>query len=307
MYHLECDSVDKLQETLTAVGQSVMIAGFDGVWNVHVHVSPIGIADSINAGIALGSVSRISVTPLGKESSSAQCVVSDSESSVHSLTQRHRALIAVTHGSGVEALLTEQGILCVPTQARQQPSAAELISAGKLAECAQVVLLPSDKDAHAVADIAARELKALGMRASVIPTKSITQTLAAAAVHDPDQDFEQDVVNMTRAASSTHYGAVTRATRNVLTMAGECQAGDILGLIDGEIAVIGSEFVAVSLQVMDKMLAPGAELVTIVRGEESDELDLLNIKKWIQSHNPLIDVDVIRGDQPLWPFIFGVE
>ena len=307
MYHLESDSVDKLQEALTAVGQSVMIAGFDGVWNVHVHVSPRGIADSINAGIALGSVSRISVTPLSKESSSVQCAVSGSESSVHSSTQRHRALIAVTHGSGVEVLLTEQGILCVPTQARQQPSAAELISAGKLAECAQVVLLPSDKDAHAVADIAARELKALGMRASVIPTKSITQTLAAAAVHDPDQDFEQDVVNMTRAASSTHYGAVTRATRNVLTMAGECQAGDILGLIDGEIAVIGSEFVAVSLQVLDKMLAPGAELVTIVRGEESDELDLLAIKKWIQSRKPPIDVDVIRGDQPLWPFIFGVE
>ncbi len=327
MYHLKCESVDTLHKTLAAVGQSIMIAGIDGTWNVHVHVSPYAIADSINAGLALGSVSKISVTPLGKEDSAGnfmvhglpaelnspgdtltpERIISDTRNTGYQSPQRQRALIAVTHGWGVESLLAEQGITCVPIPARQQPSAAELISAGKRTECAQLVLLPSDKDAHAVADIAATELKAQGMRATVIPTKSITQTLAAVAVHDPDQDFEQDVVNMTRASSSTRYGAVTAATRNVLTMAGECQSGDILGVIDGEIAVIGGEFAHVSCLVLDKMLAPGAELVTIVCGQDSHDSDLHGIRTWINSHNPLLDVDVIRGGQPLWPFIFGVE
>jgi DAK2 domain fusion protein YloV len=327
MYHLECESVDRLHEALAAVGQSIMIAGMDGTWNVHVHVSPYSIADAINAGLTFGTVSKISVTPLGKENSENELVnhhspaelglpqdalthqrkATDSPFAGRKIPQRHRSLIAVTHGWGVESLLAGQGITCVPTLARQQPSAAELISAGKRAESAQLVLLPSDKDAHAVAEIAALELRAQGMRAAVVPTKSITQTLAAAAVHDPDQDFEQDVVNMTRASSSTRYGAVTQATRNVLTMAGECQLGDILGVIDGEIAVIGGEFADVSHQVLGKMLAPGAELVTVVCGQDSEDSDLHKIRTWIHSHNPLLDVDVIHGGQPLWPFIFGVE
>lgn len=332
MYHLETDSIESLHESLASIGHSVMIAGIDNTWNVHIHVSPHGIADSINAGIALGAVSRISIMQLSKEIASdpsaselqnaeiltagetaslcgvsAPMKVSGPMNSAGSLSQGHRALIAVTHGSGVQSLLADQGVICVPTPARQQPSAAELIAAGKRAECAQVVLLPSDKDAHAVADIAAGELRTLGMRATVIPTKSITQTLAAAAVHNPLSEFENDVVNMTRAASSTHYGAVTQATRTVLTMVGECQAGDILGLIDGEIAVIGKDFAQVSEQVLNKMLAPGAELVTIVLGQEHHASDLHRITAWIQSFNSLLDIDVISGDQPLWPFIFGVE
>jgi hypothetical protein len=36
-------------------------------------------------------------------------------------------------------------------------------------------------------------------------------------------------------------------------------------------------------------------------------LDRDHITHWIHVHNPLLDVDVISGDQPLWPFIFGVE
>lgn len=326
MYHLETDSIEPLHESLATIGHSVMIAGVDNTWNVHVHVSSHRIADSINSGIALGAVSKISVTQLSKEAAPSisnrelpgaeliapsefppHCETSSAVGTVRNSSSGHRALIAVTHGAGVKTLLVDQGIICVPIAARQQPSAAELISAGKSAECAQVVLLPSDKDAHAVADIAAAELRTLGIRVSVVPTKSITQTLAAAAVHDPATEFEQDVVNMTRAASSSHYGAVTQATRTVLTVVGECQAGDILGLIDGEIAVIGKDFAHVSEQVLDKMLAPGADLVTIVLGQEYQNLDRDHITHWIHVHNPLLDVDVISGDQPLWPFIFGVE
>jgi uncharacterized protein len=322
-------SLEPLHKLLVAIGESVMIAGIDGTWNVHVHVPAHRIADSINAGLALGAVSKISVTQLGKEAipsvashgllgaqsvdvgtSARRCDPEGPpapDNSVRSSSSAQRALIVVTHGVGIQTLLSDQGIVCVPTPARQQPSAAELIAAGKSANSAQVVLLPSDKDAHAVADIAAKELRDFGLRASVVPTKSITQSLAAAAVHDPFIDFEQDVVNMTRAASSTHYGAVTQATRNVLTMVGECEAGDVLGLIDGDIAVLGNDFVSVSQELLNKMLAPGAELVTIVLGQECQETDCDRITEWIRSHNPLLDLEVIRGEQPLWPFIFGVE
>ncbi len=49
-----------------------------------------------------------------------------------------------------------------------------------------MVLLPSDKDTRSVAESAAIAARDNGQRVSVIPTRSIVQSLAAVAVHQAD-------------------------------------------------------------------------------------------------------------------------
>ena len=66
----------------------------------------------------------------------------------------------------------------------------------------------------------------------MIPTRSIVQTLAAVAVHDPSIRFDDDVIAMTRAAGATRYAAVTVASSAALTTVGPCEVGDILGLAE---------------------------------------------------------------------------
>ncbi len=307
MFLLDAPVVDNLVADLEACGNSVMVAGVDATFTVHVHVDSHNISTALNAGLARGVVSQVSVTPLSHHCQTGPAHPERGNSANTPRVHLHRALVAVVHGPGILDLLTDAGAVCIAMPARQQPSAAELIEAGKAAGSPEVILLPSDRDAHAVAEIAATELRTFGLRASVIPTRSITQTLAAAAVHDPHQEFDSDVVSMTRAASATRYGAVTQATRTVLTMAGECKEGDFLGLIDGEISVIGHNVVEVSTEVLKRMLAPGAELVTIVRGSDGDVGESDRLSQWVIEHNSLVEVTIIDGGQPLWPFIFGVE
>ena len=169
------------------------------------------------------------------------------------------------------------------------------------------MILPADRDTHPAADLAASRLRSLGYRVSVIPSRAITQSLAAIAIHDPGLDFDQDVVAMTRAAGATRYGAITQATRDVLTMAGACNSGDYLGLIDGEISAIDSDLVASSRNVLRRMLAPGAELLTVVTGAEVTDIQIESLLAWIKGGYPLIECEFVSGEQPLWPFIFGVE
>ncbi|EDY51947.1 hypothetical protein SSCG_04975 [Streptomyces clavuligerus] len=45
------------------------------------------------------------------------------------------------------------------------------------------------------------------------------------------------------------------------------QAKDVLNLIDGDVAVIGGDPTEVALAVLDRMLAAGGELVTLVLGD----------------------------------------
>ena len=62
MYLLDApaEPIAALRETLGALGDSLLVVGGDGLWNVHVHVDDVGAA--IEAGIVAGRPYRIAVT-----------------------------------------------------------------------------------------------------------------------------------------------------------------------------------------------------------------------------------------------------
>ena len=146
-----------------------------------------------------------------------------------------------------------------------------------------------------------------GVRVSVIPTRSIVQTLAAVAVHDPSIRFDDDVVTMTRAAGATRYAAVTVASRAALTTVGPCDVGDVLGLVDGDIVVVGGDVASATRDILTRMLAIGGELVTLVLGADAGRELSEDLPEWLAERYPLTDVVVHDGGQPLWPIIMGVE
>ena len=294
MFLLEADdpAVEVLTSELDGLGDSLVVVGGDRLWNVHVHVDDAGAA--IEAAIRAGRPYRIRVTHL-------EVVIAQE----HAVDER--AIVTVTHGPGVALLMEDLGVTVVPAAARQRPSTAELLGAMRQTHATEVILLPSDKDTRAVAEAAAELARGEGIRVSVIPSRSIVQSLAAVAVHDAGARFDDDVVSMTRAAGATRYGAVTVASRQALTTVGPCEAGDILGLVDGDIVIVGTGVADVARDLLAGMLAIGGELVTLVWGAEADAELTDDLPEWLAERYPLVDVAMYDGGQPLWPLIMGVE
>ena len=286
------DLVDVLRDDLDALGDSLVVVGGDGLWNVHVHVDDAGAA--VEAAIRAGRPYRIRITHL-------EAVI---DRSAHSDT---RAVVAVAHGPGVADLLGQAGVHVVPAVAGQRPSTGELLDAVRLTHASEVIVLPSDKDTRGVAESAAEQARREGQRVSVIPTRSVVQTLAAVAVHDGGMRFDDDVVSMTRAAGATRYAAVTVASRRALTTVGPCDVGDVLGLVGGDIVVVGADPAAVARDILVRMLAIGGELVTLVTGADATAELTESLPEWLGENYPLIEVAVCPGGQPLWPIIMGVE
>jgi len=190
---------------------------------------------------------------------------------------------------------------------RVAPSTAELLDAVRQAGVDEVVLLPSESDIRPVAEAAAIKARDEGIRVAVVPTRSIVQTLAAVAVHEPSARIEDDVVAMTNASRATRYGGVSIASREAFTSAGLCHVGDVLGIVEGDVIEIGDAVDDVAARVLGRLLSTGGELVTILRGTEADDVVATTVSRRVRREHPGVEVVVYDGGQPYWPLILGVE
>ncbi|MGW7423812.1 DAK2 domain-containing protein [Streptomyces sp. NPDC054813] len=298
-YLLEAEdaAVDRLRARLDTLGDSLVMVGGDGLWNVHVHVDDAGAA--VEAGVEAGRPYRIRITHFG---------AGDVHTGAEPPRERvQRAVVAVVPGEGLVGLYSESGATTVLARPGEPPASGELVDAVRRAHAREVVLLPNDADLRHTAAAAAEQVRADGIRVALIPTRSAVQGIAALAVHQPDRRFDEDVVQMTSAAGATRYAEVVVAERQSWTMAGICQAGDVLGLIDGDVAVIGSDVTATAETVLDRMLQAGGELVTLVLGDEAPEGVTERLEARVREAYLAVDTVVYNGGRQGAPLLIGVE
>ncbi|WOX12849.1 DAK2 domain-containing protein [Streptomyces sp. N50] len=301
IYLLEADdsAVTRLRQRLDVLGDSLVVVGGDGLWNVHVHVDDAGAA--VEAGVEAGRPYRIRITHFGL----GDVHTTGAERPPRERAQR--AVVAVVPGEGLAGLYGEAGATTVLARPGEPPASGELVAAVRRAHAREVVLLPNDAELRHTAAAAAEQARAEGIRVALIPTRSAVQGIAALAVHEPERRFDEDVVSMTSAAGATRYAEVAVAERQSWTMAGICQAGDVLGLVDGDVAVIGADVTATARAVLDRMLAAGGELVTLVLGDEApvSVADILEIH--VRETYLAVDTVVYRGGRQGALLLIGVE
>ncbi|MGC4787846.1 DAK2 domain-containing protein [Micromonospora sp. DT178] len=289
------EAVARLRVELAALGDSLVVVGDGsagaGTWNVHVHVNDVGAA--IEAGVVAGRPHHISVTRFADQSAPVSPPVAAGG----------RAAVVVAAGAGIAELFAGEGATVVPGN----PSIGELLDAIRVTGAARVVVLPNDPDTQAVASAAAREAHGLGLKVSVVPTRSPVQALAALAVRDPGRRFEDDVIAMAEAAGACRYAEVCYARREALTVAGPCRPGDVLALVEGEVHLIGSDLTDTCAAVVDRMLGGGGELVTLLSGAEAPDGLADAVREHVGRRWPFVEVQAYPGGQPHYPLLVGVE
>jgi hypothetical protein len=288
-----------LRATLAALGESVAVVGDGDVWNVHVHCTDVGAA--IEAGVQAGRPHRITVARFADRPGPVAA------GPTPRLTRR-RAVVAVASGAGVSELFRGEGVAVVLPA--ESPSAcagdSDLLAAIAGTRAEHVVVLPNHPDGTTGAEAAAEQAREAGQDVVVVPTASPVQGLAALAVHDPARRASDDVVAMAEAAAATRYAELTIAAEEALTWAGRCHAGDVLGLVDGEVVLIGSDLAAAACALVGLMLSAGGELVTALLGAGAPDglADALELD--LRRTHPEVELVVYRGGQP-GPLLLGVE
>ncbi|MFF5226586.1 DAK2 domain-containing protein [Dactylosporangium sp. NPDC000521] len=309
-------AIEPLREALGALGDSLVVVGDEPTWHVHVHVNDVGAA--VEAGIAAGRPSRITVTRFAEQMAERRAAdvsapsgpvgATGSESTVRTSaaaeTERSGSgIVVVCTGRGLAELLAAEGATVVTGT----PSTAEVLAAIRATEAGRVVVLPNDPNVLAVATAAAAEARTAGIRAGVVPTRSPVQALAAMAVRDTGRRFEDDVIAMAEAAARCRSAELTVAAREALTVAGRCQLGDVLAIVDGEVNLIGQDLERTACLLLDRMLLAGGELVTLIAGQGAPPGLGETVRRHVAGAWPFVEVQCYEGDQPHYPLLVGVE
>jgi len=298
MYLLDAADAEipPLRQRLAPLGDSLVVVGGDGLWNVHVHVDDVGAA--LEAGIEAGRPHRVRVTHFAEQVDTAREKVA---------RRKGRKVVAVAAGPGLEALFGESGAIVVQAAPGRRPSVGTLVEAIEASAAAEVILLPNDADTMRAAEIAARTAEESGdVRVAVIPSQAQVQGLAALAVHEPGRTFDQDVLEMTATARHARHGAITIAAKQAITMAGPCEPGDVLGVIAGDFAVVGQDRDLVATDIIERLIAGGADLVTLVAGADDGGL-ARRCATYVEASHPTVDVVVYDGGQERYPLLVSAE
>jgi DAK2 domain fusion protein YloV len=287
----EALDADALQRELSALGDSLLVVGYESALKVHVHTDDPGRA--LQLATALGVVEAVEVANMHRQT------VEREGRLLGAADGTGTAVVAVSVGAGNRLLFESSGAIVLDGGETMNPSTEALVRAIESAPAAEVVVLPNNANVF----MAAEEAAALATRpVHVVRSSSIQAGLAAMVAHDASRSGAEDAAEMAEAVEGVAVGAVTVASRRV---EGVAEPGDFLGLVGREPVVGGKELVPVVEQVVEALLAEPRDVLTVLTG--ADERGLDGLLETIESRWPGLEVEVHPGGQPHYRLLLSAE
>jgi len=216
--------------------------------------------------------------------------------------------VAVAAGSGEADILTSLGVDVVVSGGQtMNPSTADILLAIESCNADEVIVLPNNGNIRMAAEAAASACESC--RAYVVTTRSVPQAFSAMFVVDAEQDAQTNVEAMNEAIAEVRDGEVTTAVRDSAAADGSpIHAGDVMGIQDDAITVVGNDVADVTLRLINRMQEEEeGDTLTLLAGQDMSDEDFEAIQEAIEEAQPDLEIDAHRGEQPLYPIIFSIE
>jgi len=286
-----------IEEYMSGVGGSELVVGDQETYKVHVHTDEPGTVLSWATG--LGEVSEVHINNMRRQTHErAEGLRRDAS------PPKPVGFVAVAAGEGMERILTSLGVDVVVSGGQtMNPSTAEILEAVGHVNADAVIVLPNNRNiimaAQQVIDVADRPV-------AVVPTTAVPQAFAAMLAYDGSEDLDPIVESMTEAASAVRTAEVTTAVKDAKGKVGRIKTGDVIGIVDHEIVVAGSDVTDVTLRSVETII-DGAETITVLAGADLDDVQTAALAEKLAAAHPDCEVEAHRGEQPLYPVIVSVE
>ena len=305
------EDIDALREKIAPLGDCLLVVGGGGshLIKVHVHTNDPGIV--LQHACELGLLQDIKIDNmryqhrevLFDDEEVAEAKKREEEEEI--IEEKDYSFITVSMGEGMTETFKSLGVdFVVAGGQTMNPSTEDLLKGVDKVGGKVIYLIPNNSNiilsAEQARDMSNREI-------IVIPSKSVPQGIAAMLAFNEEASKEENEKNMIEAIGSVVDASVTYAVRDTTIAGKEIHKDDIIGIASKDIISSGKTVFDVVTETVDKLMDEDISLVTLFYGEDVKEEDAEEVREAIEEKYPDIDIDVIKGDQPIYYYIISLE
>lgn len=214
-------------------------------------------------------------------------------------------IIAVALGEGITNIFLENEVDTVLSGGQtMNPSTEDFVKAIEALSAEHIYILPNNGNIILAAEQAA-ELSERNV--TIIPTRTIPQGLAAVLAFKEDETAERNSAWMKNAAEQVISGQVTKAVRDTTIEGVDIREGDYIGIKEKTIVVSKASLLEACQSLIANMLDAGGDLLTILSGEDAEATETASLCEWIGEQYPDLELELQKGGQPLYPYVFALE
>ncbi|MBQ4088687.1 MAG: DAK2 domain-containing protein [Clostridia bacterium] len=294
--------VVRLRKRLEKIGDCVLVISDMSVVKVHVHTDDPGKA--LQMALELGELDAIKIDNMREE---ARERIEKREAALAEAAKQQKefGIVSVALGDGLAAIFNDLSIdKIVDGGQTMNPSIEDLYEAIEGTNARNVFVLPNNTNIILAAQQAAELTE---RKVYVLPTKSVPMGISAALAFNPEATAEENHQAMLEAAENVHTASITYAVRDTNFDDREIHSGDIMGLLDNKLTILGSEVKQVALDMTETMVNEDSALITVYYGSDVSEDEAQALTDEIEAKYPDCDVTMQYGGQPLYYYLIAVE
>ena len=298
------------QDEIEPFGDSMIVVGYDDVIKVHIHTNDPGLV--LSKAVAVGELSKIKIDNMREEhrelltSKEEQQKIAEEQAKAEVAVEKKKyAFISVAMGEGITHVRKDLGVdYVIEGGQTMNPSTQDMMECISKLNADHIFILPNNKNIIMAATQAA-EISDKDVR--VIPTKSIPQGITCITMFNSEHEVDENEAALMEALELVKTGSVTYAVRDTEMDGIEIKEGNMLGLIEGKINKVGDDYFTVAEGILESMVDEDSELITIFYGKDVDENKIEEFTEKLEEKYEDCDIQMYKGDQPLYYFIMAVE
>ena len=310
-------SCDKLRAFLESNGDSVVVIEDDEVINCHVHTTDPG--KIITHALQYGYLTNFKIENMHEqflarqkqgEGLRRQAAAQQDPAGEFPYAavdpERAYGFVAVAAGEGLKAVFQDLGVDAVVSGGQtMNPATADIVAAVQSVPAKTVFVLPNNKNII----MASEQAKKIADREIVVlPTRTVPQGITAMLNFDADASANDNAVAMMQAAEKVSTGLVTFAARDSDFDGRKIKKGEILGLENGKLAIVGTDITKTTYRLARSMCKKDSSFVTVISGCDVSEEDAQRTAELVQAKCPSgIEVTSLNGGQPVYYYMISVE
>lgn len=220
--------------------------------------------------------------------------------------EKEYGFIAVSAGAGLSEIFEGLGVdIVIEGGQTMNPSTEDILNAIDRISADNVFIFPNNSNII----LASQQARSLveDKNVVVIPSKTIPQGIMAMLNFMVNKSPEDNEETMVREMANVKSGSVTYSIRDTVIQDIEIKQGDIMGIGDKGIMNTGSQVMATTVELADKLIDEDSEIVTLYYGKDATEDEANLIADTIMKEHPEVEVEVHNGGQPVYYYLVSVE